>query len=154
MLKELMHEKLNEARKMKNDLCRGAYEAVVVSILNAEKSGKYKSPLTDEDIINIIQKEVKKFKESQSFYKIEDPHYSELQEKINILTKYLPKELSLEEVNKIVEDVVSSEFLVNGSHINNGKVIGLVVKQVGNRFDKSKIADIVKNYLAGDSKWN
>lgn len=134
MLKELMHEKLNESRKNRDELSKEAYEAVVVSILNTEKSGKFQLPLTDNNIVDIILKEVKKYKESQSFYKVEDPHYIELQSKIDILSIYLPKELSEEEVKNIIHKYYDG---------NKGKTIGMVVKEVGNRFDKSKIAKMV-----------
>lgn len=144
MLKELMHEKLNESRKNRNIIAKEAYEAVVVSILNAEKSGKFKFPLSEDDIIFIIQKEVKKYKESQSFYKVEDPHYAEFQTKINTLTEYLPKELSEDEVKLIIKKTIESD-----TSNNQGKIIGLVIKQIGNRFDKAKIANMVKEYLSG-----
>lgn len=137
-----MHTKLNESRKSRDNISKDAYEAVVVSILNTEKSGKFNLPLSEDDVVSIINKEVKKYKESQSFYKSEDPHYLELQAKINILVEYLPKELSEDEVKLIIKNTIEAD-----TSKNQGKIIGAVIKQIGNRFDKSKIANMVKEYL-------
>ena len=53
------------------------------------------------------------------------------------LSQYLPKQMSEEEVIEIIEKF-------KGTETNLGKLIGLVVKEVGNRFDKAKIAGLVK----------
>jgi uncharacterized protein YqeY len=54
------------------------------------------------------------------------------------LSQYLPKQMSEDEVIEIIKRIKETET-------NMGKVIGLTVKEVGNRFDKSKIAQLVKS---------
>jgi uncharacterized protein YqeY len=53
------------------------------------------------------------------------------------LSQYLPKQMSEADVIEIIKRLKKTEA-------NPGKLIGLTVKEVGNRFDKSKIAALVK----------
>lgn len=140
MLKETILQNWKEAFKAKDNVLKSAYECVKAKILVEEKSGKYILPLTDDIIISIITKEVKELKETQSFYKPEDQIYADINRKIEVLSEYLPKQLTVEEVKAII-----NKFCV--TEMNKGKLIGLTVKEVGNRFDKSKIAQLVNEVV-------
>lgn len=137
MLKELINDKWKEAFKAREAEKRAAYELVKQRILVAEKSGQYELPLTDEQITNLIVKEIKEREDILQFYKSEDEAYKTAKAVIAELEQYLPKQLSDEEVIAIIKRIKETES-------NTGKVIGLTVKEVGNRFDKSKIAQLVK----------
>jgi uncharacterized protein YqeY len=106
-------------------------------IMTAEKSGQFELPLTDEQIINLIVKEVKERTELLNVYKPEDEQYVLAKYMVEELSQYLPKQMSEEEVIEIIKRLKETET-------NPGKLIGLTVKEVGNRFDKSKIAALVK----------
>ena len=140
MLQETINNKWKEAFKAKNLPIRAVYECLRAKILVEEKSGRYELPLTDEQILNIVIKEIKELKESQSFYKIEDPRYDEFTLKINELEQYMPKQLTEDEVKNIILKLKETES-------NMGKLIGLTVKEVGSRFDKSQISRLVKELL-------
>ena len=60
------------------------------------------------------------------------------------MEEYLPKQLTEDEVIDIVKKVIEN----NHDEKNRGKLIGLTVKEVGNKFDKSKIAGIVNKVLS------
>ena len=137
MIKEQIIEKWKEAYKNKNENLKSAFAMVKAKILVEEKSGKYELPLSDEIVVSLINKEVKELKETQTFYKPEDQIYQDINEKIEALSTYLPKQLTVEEVKNIIITLKEKEP-------NLGKLIGLVVKEVGNSFDKSKIAALVK----------
>ena len=107
-------------------------------IMIAEKSGQFELPLTDEQIVNIIAKEVKEREELLSVYKPEDEPYILAEYSIKELSQYLPKQMSEDEVIEIIKRLKETEP-------NVGKLIGLTVKEVGNRFDKSKIATLVRS---------
>lgn len=138
MLKEIINEKWKEAFKARNMEKRNAYELIKQRIMVAEKSGQVELPLTDEYITNLIIKEVKEREDVLTFYKPEDEAYKSAKAVIEELTQYLPKQMSEEEVIEIIKRIKATET-------NIGKVIGLTVKEVGNRFDKSKIATLVKS---------
>ena len=142
MIKELIIEKWKEAFKAKDEILKSAFAMVKAKILVEEKSGKYELPLTDEVIVAVITKEVKELKETQTFYKPEDQMYAEIEIKINALSEYLPKQMSEDEVKSIIMKLKETET-------NMGKLIGLTVKEVGNRFDKSQISRLVKEVING-----
>lgn len=137
MLKELINEKWKEAFKARDELRRTAYELIKQRITVAEKSGQVELPLSDEYITNLIVKEVKEREDVLTFYKSEDAAYISAKAVIEELSQYLPKQMSEEEVIEIIKRIKTTEP-------NLGKVIGLTVKEVGNRYDKSLIAALVK----------
>ena len=137
MLKELINEKWKEAFKARDMEKRTAYEMLKQRIMLAEKSGQFELPLTDEQITNLIIKEIKEREDVLQFYKPEDDAYKMAAAIIAELDQYLPKQMSEEEVVAIIKHIKETEP-------NMGKVIGLTVKEVGNRFDKSKISALVK----------
>lgn len=136
-LKETINQKFIEEFKTRVAIRRFPYEIMKQKILVAEKSGQYELPLTDEQIINLIAKEVKERQDLLTIYKPEDEQYITAEYTINELSQYLPKQMSEAEVIEIIRKLKETET-------NPGKLIGLTVKEVGNRFDKSKIAALVK----------
>ena len=137
MLKELINEKWKEAFKNRDTNKRTAYELIKQRILVAEKSGQFELPLSDEQITNLIIKEVKERQDVLTFYKPTDEIYITAKAVIDELEQYLPKQMSEEEVITIIKRLKETET-------NVGKLIGLTVKEVGNQFDKSKIAALVR----------
>lgn len=137
MLKEVINERWKEAFKARDMEKRTVYEMIKQRIMMAEKSGQFELPLTDEQITNLIVKEIKEREDVLQFYKPEEDAYKMAVAIIKELEQYLPKQMSEEEVVAIIKRIKETEP-------NMGKVIGLTVKEVGNRFDKSKIAALVK----------
>lgn len=137
-MKNLINEKWKEAFKARDAQKRLAYELIKQRIMVAEKSGQFELPLTNEQITNLIVKEYKERQDVLTFYKPEDEIYIAAKAVMDELEQYLPKQMSEDEVIAIIKRIKETES-------NMGKVIGLTVKEVGNRFDKSKIAALVKN---------
>lgn len=142
MLKDLILEEWKNLFKNRDVIGKSAFESVKAKILVAEKSGNYTLPLDDAVVETIIVKEIKELEETRSFYKETDEKYSEFNYKINLLKKYLPQQLTEAEVKEIINKLKQQEP-------NMGKLIGLTVKEVGSRFDKSKIGLLVKEVLNG-----
>lgn len=136
-LKETVNQKFIEAFKTRDPLRKYPYEVMKQRITVAEKSGQFELPLTDEQITNLIIKECKEREELLNIYKPEDEQYRFSNYTLMELSQYLPKQMSEEEVIEIIRRLRETES-------NPGKLIGLTVKEVGNRFDKSKIAMLVK----------
>jgi uncharacterized protein YqeY len=138
MLKELINKKFIEEFKTRDAVRKYPYEVLKQRIMVAEKSGQFELPLTDEQITNLIIKEIKEREDVLQFYKPEDDAYKMAVAIIKELEQYLPKQMTEEEVIAIIKRIKETEP-------NLGKVIGLTVKEVGNSFDKSKIAILVKS---------
>lgn len=142
MLQEQINLKWKELFKARDAVGKSAFECVKSKILVAEKSGNYELPLTDSIIEGIIVKEVKELQETKTYYKPEDQQYQDLDYKISLLNEYLPKQMSAEEVKAVIAKLYTQEQ-------NKGKLIGLTVKEIGTRFDKSKIAGLVNEVIGG-----
>lgn len=137
-LKETINQKFVEEFKTRIAIRRFPYEVMKQRILTAEKSGQFELPLTDEQITNLIVKEVKEREDLLTIYNPEDEQYILSKYVIEELHQYLPKQMTEEEVIAIIKRIKETEP-------NIGKVIGLTVKEVGNQFDKSKIAALVRS---------
>ena len=138
-----IRKKFIQVRKDKNVILKSLYESLVNKIIVAEKSGQYQLPLTDDIILSLVKKEMKERKESQSYFKLGQDKYTEFDIQIVELNRYLPQQLSEEEVKDIIRKIV----LTNKEEKNRGKLIGLSVKEIGDRFDKSKISNMVGEVL-------
>ena len=137
-LKEIINQRFVEAMRLRDAFKKAPYELVKQRIMLAEKSGQFELPLTDELVVNLIAKEVKERQDLLTIYKPGEAQYIAAEYAIEELSQYLPKQMTEEEVIAIIKKFKETET-------NPGKLIGLTVKEVGNRFDKSKIAALVKS---------
>lgn len=103
-----------------------------------------RSELTDDEIISVIKKQVKVKKDSIEEYtkynKLDT--VEELKREINILSKYLPEEMSDEELTKVIDDIISS--IDSPSIKDMGTIMKKVSEKVGNTADMGKVSTIVK----------
>jgi uncharacterized protein YqeY len=141
MLQEQINLKWKELFKARDTVGKSAFEGIKAKILVAEKSGSYELPLADSIIENIIIKEVKELNETKTYYKPDDQQYKDLDYKISLLSEYLPKQMTADEVKEIIKRLFEVEK-------NKGKLIGLTVKEIGSKFDKSKIAQLVNEVVS------
>lgn len=141
--------------KIKNDLISSMKEKdkFKLSVLRMLKSSietetiNKKDILTDDEILNVIKKQVKVRNASLEEYKKYNrvDLINSLEQEIAILKSYLPEELSVEEINKIIAD----KFIeLNPTSIKDmGKVIKEVSTIVGTRADMSMVSKIIKDKL-------
>jgi uncharacterized protein YqeY len=119
------------------------------AILNEEVAqNKRDEGLDDTAIEQIIAREVKKRKESIKLYAQggrEDLAENE-QKEIDVISGYLPEQLSEDEVKAIVEAAVAQ--LGAAGMADMGKVIGVVKSKVGNTADGALVAKLVKEALS------
>lgn len=104
--------------------------------------------LSDEDIIEVLSRELKKRKESIELYQKggrEELVKKETRE-LEIISSYLPEALSHDELEEIIEKAIE-ETSVN-SMKEMGKVMGIVMPQVRGRADGKEIQDIVRQKLS------
>lgn len=142
--------------QIKNDLVTAMknQDKFLVSVLRMLKSAiqseaiNKKHELTDDEVIAVIKKQVKVRTSSLEEYKnynrtdmVED-----LAKEIEILSSYLPEELSSEEIDKIIDETIAE---VNANSIKEmGLVIKTVSSKVGNRADMSIVSKKVKEILS------
>lgn len=118
------------------------------AILNEEvATGKRDEGLSDEEIEKVVAREVKKRTESAKIYRDNNrPELAEPEEKeIEILSTYLPEQVSEEELRKIIDEKIAAMNATGPQMM--GQVIGAVKGQVGNAADGAIVARLVKEAL-------
>ncbi len=119
------------------------------AILYAEVAkGVRDSGLPEAEVIDILSKEAKKRQESADMYtqgNSPDRAAAEAAEKI-VIEKYLPAQLSEEEISRMVEQVITELGVVDMSAM--GQVIGKVKANTKGSADGAVIARIVKEKLS------
>ncbi len=145
MLKEKLLEDLKSAMKEKDEIKKNTVQMVRAAILQIEKDKAIE--VSEEQIIEIIAKEVKKRKDAAIDF--EKSGRQDLIEKnkqeIEILTTYLPKQLSKEEIETIVKDIIAK---VNATSIKDmGKVMKAAKEKIGAGSDGKTINEVVKSLL-------
>ncbi len=102
---------------------------------------------TDEDVVEVVGREIKKRKESIELY--EKGSRQELADKekkeMEVLQKYLPEQLSQEDVRKIVDDAISSTGASTMQDM--GKVMGVISPQIKGKADGGFVSGLVREKL-------
>lgn len=146
MLKEKLLQDFKEAMKEKNELKKNTIMMVRAAILQIEKDTQ--KELNDDAILEILAKEIKKRKDSLE--DIEKSGREDLIKQVNdemaIIKAYLPKELSLEELEKIIEEVITETGATSMKDM--GKVMQAAKAKTAGRADNKVINEIVKEKLS------
>ena len=146
MLKEKLLEDLKNSMKDKNIVRKNAIQMVRAAILQVEKDKQI--VLEDDQIIEIIAKESKKRKDSLVDYEKSgrEDLINEIKEEIQILAEYLPKQLSIDEVETIVREVIAVEGATSMKDM--GKVMKSAKEKIGAASDGKTINEVVKKLLS------
>ena len=149
-LRNQIEEKLNQALKAKDKNIYPTLRLVVSAIKDAEIAGRSKGQKekTDGDITAILKKMIKQRNESCEVYKKAGRNellQNETKE-IEVISVFLPKQLSEEETKKICADVIKS---VGASSMKDmGKVMGALKSKHSDTLDFSKVNSIIKELLS------
>ena len=148
-LKNLIEEKLNQALKDKDKNTYPTLRLVVSAIKDAEIANRTKESksVSDGIIIAILKKMIKQRNESCEVYK--KAGRQELLEtetnEINVINKFLPKQLSDEETKKICEEAIKTSSATSLKDM--GKVMGQLKFKHSDTLDFSKVGSIIKELL-------
>lgn len=121
-----------------------------IQILRAEilnKSKELQKDLSEQEMLEIIAKEIKQKRDSLADFKKADRQdlINQTHEEIDTLEQYMPKLLDIEELKVIVKETASEINAVNKKDM--GRLIKEVREQVGVRADGKTISDLVKQIL-------
>lgn len=147
-LRELIPEDLKNALRNKNTFELSVLRMLQAALVNKEID-KRKEALTDEDVISVIGTEIKKRRDAaREFEKVNRPDAAD-QEKaeIEILMKYMPQQMSEDEIRDAVKKAVEDTQAESMQDI--GKVMKVLMPQVKGKADGSIVNKIVKEELEG-----
>ena len=149
-LKETIETEYKNALKSKDKIKISTYRLILSSIKDLDisnRSGPDKKETDDEDIKKLFKKMVKQRAESIEIYK--KNNRSDLleieQNEYDIISNYLPKQLSEENTKKICEETISK---LGASSIKDmGKVMGELKKNYADELDFAKAGALLKQLL-------
>jgi uncharacterized protein YqeY len=151
-LKERLRQDLTAAMRARDEVAKSTLRSVLTAITKAEVAGKQQTTLTDDQVIGVIRSELGKRKEAAEIYDKagRDELAARERSEIEVLSPYLPAELSEEDLGAIVAEEIQTahENGVEGPRAM-GAVIKAVRERVGVQAEGSRIAQAVKAALAG-----
>lgn len=140
-LRKDMFSATKEGNTEKVDILKMA----MASIKNAQVASE--DELSDTDMEKILRKEVKKIEDSIVQYTQmgrEDLLQRE-QHQLEVLQEYLPEQMSEEEIEKVVKSKID-ELKPDGMR-DMGKVMGVVMKELGGNADGNTVREMVQKHL-------
>jgi uncharacterized protein YqeY len=149
-LKETIETEYKNALKSKDKTKISTYRLILSSIKDLDitnRSGPNKKDTDDEDIKKLLKKMVKQRAESIDIYK--KNNRTDLleveQNEYDLLTSFLPKQLSDEDTKKICEDTIKK---MGATSIKDmGKVMGVLKGQYSDELDFAKAGSFLKELL-------
>ena len=129
---------------------RDAFLKNILGFLLAEiknkKIGLKKEELDDKETLGVIKKQKKKLEETLQLIGGREAEKNKVQKEIEILSAYLPRQLSRDETAKIVDSVIKG--IGAGSMKDMGRVMKSVLAEYADRMDSSLLSKIVKERLS------
>jgi len=144
-LKETLLQDMKQAMKEKDVIRKNTIQLVRAGVLQIEKDKQIE--LDDEGVLDVIARELKKRRDSmQDFERSGRADLIEnLKKEIEVLLGYLPKQLTEDEIKKIVEDAVKESGAATMKDM--GKVMAVITPKVKGRADNKVVSTFVKQML-------
>ena len=143
-----LNSKLKSAMREKNKVALESLRAIKSAMLLLQTQSGAKETPDDNEITKLLQKLVKQRKESASIYReqgrvdLAEPEEAQ----ISIISQFLPEQLSPEEVEKVIDEVI--QLVCATTMKDMGKVMGMANKKIAGKADGKIIAEIVKKRLS------
>jgi uncharacterized protein YqeY len=139
---------LKAAMLAKDEAALRSLRAIKAAILLAKTSEGRSGELTADDEIKLLQKLVKQRKDSLEIF--QQQNRADLaqkeQEEIAVIEKFLPKQLTSEELKEIVAGIIKETGAASPADM--GKVMGVATKQLAGKADGKAISAVVKDLLS------
>lgn len=147
MLLDQIQTDLKNAQLNRDEVKVSTLRLLLSEVKNKEISKG--EPLSDEDVIAVVQRESKRRKEAAEGFRAGGREEAALKEEteLKILESYLPSQLSNEELTKLVQESIN-ELGATGM-ADMGKVMGVVMGKVSGRADGVAVSALVKERLSG-----
>lgn len=146
-LEQKIMGELKTAMLAKDEKALRSLRAIKAAILLAKTSEGASGELKEEDEIKILQKLVKQRKDSLEIYQQQNrPDLAQKeQEELDVIEKFLPKQLSGEELKTIIQSIITETGASTAADM--GKVMGAASKKLAGQADGKTISAIVKELL-------
>jgi len=147
-LEQQVMAEMKGAMKSKDEATLRALRAIKAEIIKAKTEPGAGGEVTTEKELSLLQKMVKQRKDSLEIYRQQNRAdlAQKEEEEIRVIEKYLPKQLSAEELRSALQQIITEAGASSPSDM--GKVMGLATKQLAGKADGKTISAAVKELLA------
>ncbi|MFB4164877.1 GatB/YqeY domain-containing protein [Alteribacillus sp. JSM 102045] len=145
-LMDRLNEDMKSALKAKEKKRLSVIRGVKSSLQN--ESIKFGRPLNEEEAINVLNREQKQRKDSLHEFKKagREDLAQETEEELRILSEYLPKQLTEDELESIVKEMIQETGASSKSDM--GKVMSAIMPKVKGKADGAKVNQLVQKHLS------
>jgi uncharacterized protein YqeY len=147
-LKTQLETDLRDSMKARDELTTSTLRMAIAAVRTAEVAGKQARELTDDEVLGVLSKEAKKRREAADAFagagRTEAAQKEQAEERI--LTRYLPAQLSDEEIVAIVTDALTAAGLTEKSQM--GPAMKAAQAAVAGRAEGGRVAAEVRRQLA------
>ena len=145
-LKAQISEDMKTAMRAKDSVRLGAIRLLLSAIKQREVDERIE--LTDADVITVIEKMLKQRRDSiAAFESASRTDLADIEKfEVTVLQTYMPKQLSDEELNQIITQVIADSGAIGAKDM--GKVVGMVRPLVAGVADMGKVSGLIKSRLA------
>lgn len=146
-LRETIDRDLKDAMRNKDEAAKLALRSLKTGIMEAEKASRGGHALDDNEIIEVIQRLAKQRRDAIDAYK--KAGRSDLvaaeEAELHVLERYLPKQLTEEEVEAVVRDVIAETQATSVKEM--GQVMRLAMERVAGKADGRVVNQVARRLL-------
>lgn len=148
MLFDQISNDIKEAMKARDKVRLEALRNIKKVFIEAKTAPGANDTLEDAQALKILQKLAKQGHDSADLYTSQNrPDLAEEEmAQVNVIESYLPKQMSEEEIEAVVKEIIAQTGAQSMKKM--GKVMGIASKQLAGKADGKKISEIVKKLLA------
>jgi len=151
VLRDKLNDGMKEAMKSQNKLRTSTLRLVNAAIKNADIEARTagKQPLTDDEVMGLMQKLIKQRQEAAELYvkggrqELADREQGE----IRIIQGFLPQQMGEPEMKAAIAEVIKQEGATSVKDM--GKVMAALKSAYAGKMDFGKASGVVKGLLAG-----
>jgi uncharacterized protein YqeY len=146
-LENTVNQDIKTAMLAKNETSLRSLRAIKSALLLAKTEKGAAQELTEEAEIKVLQRLVKQRKESADIYTSQNRAdlYQIETDEIEVIEKYLPKQLSQEELNSYIQGLITKLNVTSVKEM--GKIMGVANKELSGKADGKAISETIKNLL-------
>jgi uncharacterized protein YqeY len=143
-----VNENMKKAMLAKDEVGLRALRAIKAAVLLAKTAEGATATIGEDAEIKLLQKLVKQRKDSLEIFERQNRMDLAQKEKeeLEVIERFLPKQMSEEEIRSVVAEIVKQIGVTNMSGL--GQVMGVATKQLAGKADGKVISAIVKELLA------
>ncbi len=145
-IEDKIFEDLKAAMKAKDSLKVGTLRMVRAQFKDAQIAKR--EPLNDDEQLAVLGNAAKRRREALEMYKNSgrDDLIQKEQAELDIISAYLPKQLSREEIEKVLKDIIKKTDVSSMQDL--GKVMGPVMQQLKGKADGKLVQQLVREILS------